>query len=61
MAKKTKTPEQLEWEAGREWREQFILRRMVALQRELQERETRPAPSTLRRRLFPWRIRLERL
>jgi hypothetical protein len=39
MAKRTKTPEEIEWEAGREWREQFVYRRLNQTQREMMERE----------------------
>jgi hypothetical protein len=64
MAKRTKTPEQIEWEAGREWRDRFVLGRMNELQREMMDRDEqgRQEPvSAVRRRLFPWRIRVERL
>lgn len=64
MAKRTKripSPEEVEWEAGREWRERFVLRRLNALQHEMEEREQTEPATTFRRRLFPWRLRLERL
>jgi hypothetical protein len=65
MTKRTRTAEEIEWEAGREWRERFIYGRLNATQREMVQREQqeqrRARVSRLRRRLFPWRIRFERL
>ena len=62
MAKRTKSPEELEWEALREERDRLLYRRLneiVRRSRAAEERRVRvPA---WRRRLFPWRIRVERL
>jgi len=60
MTKRTMTAEEREWEANREERYQWTLRALNARWREMQQRESR-TPSSLRRRLFPWRIRIERL
>jgi hypothetical protein len=65
MAKTTKTPEQLEWEANSERRDQMIYRRLNERWRESERREAKAAQmqgaSAWRRRLFPWRLRVERL
>lgn len=65
MTKSTKTPEQLEWEANRERRDQLIYRRLNERWREWELREAKAEqarqPPRMRRRLFPWRIRIERL
>jgi hypothetical protein len=61
MAKRTKTPEELEWEATREERERWMYRLLNERWREMAAREEGARTSTLRRRFFPWRIRLERL
>ncbi len=61
MKKKTMTAEQREWEANREARREWTLAVMNRRWREIEAQELRPAPSTVRRRLFPWRIRIERL
>ena len=60
MAKRTMTPEELEWEANRDARTQWVLRRLNQTWREIEQQEA-PTHSALRRRLFPWRIRVERL
>lgn len=60
MTKRTMTPDELEWEANRRARHQWTLRRLNERWREI-EGESTPEPSTARRRLFPWRIRIERL
>lgn len=60
MTKKTMTAEEREWEASREARHQWTLRLLNSQWREVQERQSQPE-STVRRRLFPWRIRIERL
>jgi hypothetical protein len=64
MTKKTKSPDQLEWEANREEREQWLYRQLNEVWRESKAHEAeKPDPTPLRgwRRLFPWRIRIERL
>jgi hypothetical protein len=60
MAKRTKSPEEIEWEATREERDRLLYGRLNEIVRRAREREDRQAPAW-RRRLFPWRIRLERL
>jgi hypothetical protein len=59
MTKETMTPEEREWRANREARHQWTLQLLNRRWRELQEAEAEP--STFRRRLFPWRIRIERI
>ncbi len=61
MTKRTMTAEEREWAANREERYQQTLRLLNSRWREAQAREQQPEPSALRRRLFPWRIRIERL
>jgi hypothetical protein len=61
MTKRTMTAEEREWEANREERHQWTLRLLNSQWRELKERESSREPSAVRRRLFPWRIRIERL
>jgi hypothetical protein len=61
MTKNTMTPEEHEWEANRDARRQWTLRQLNGLWRETQAREAERTSSRLRRRLFPWRIRIERL
>ena len=61
MTKRTMTPEEREWEENREARRQWTLRQLNGLWRETQAGAAKPTPSALRRRLFPWRIRIERL
>jgi hypothetical protein len=61
MTKRTMTPEEREWEANREERYQWTLRVLNERWREMQHERARPAGSGLRRRLFPWRIRIQRL
>lgn len=60
MAKRTRSPEQLEWEAMREERDRLLYRRLNEMVRRARDAEERPVRAW-RRRLFPWRIRLERL
>jgi hypothetical protein len=55
------TAEEREWEANREERHQWTLRSLNTQWRELKERESQGQPSAVRRRLFPLRIRIERL
>jgi hypothetical protein len=55
------TAEEREWEANREARHQWTLRVLNGRWRALQEEESRGTSSAIRRRLFPWRIRIERL
>ncbi|HET7043721.1 MAG TPA: hypothetical protein VFI37_02625 [Gaiellaceae bacterium] len=59
MAKRTKSPEELEWEAARDERDRLLYGRLNEIVRRAREREERPKSAW--RRLFPWRIRLERL
>ena len=61
MTKRTKTPEELEWDANREARDQWTLRVLNSRWREVERRELANKPSATRRRFFPWRIRIERL
>jgi hypothetical protein len=61
MTKRTITPEEREWEANRAARHEWTLRLLNSRWRKLQDREAARAPSAFRRRLFPWRIRIERL
>lgn len=61
MTKRTMTPEELEWEANREARHQWTLRRLNGLWREVERQGAQPEASAVRRRFFPWRIRIERL
>ena len=61
MTKRTMTAEEREWEANREERRQWTLRLLNNQWRELKERESSSKPSAVRRRFFPWRIRIERL
>jgi len=61
MAKRKMTPEELEWESTREERERWMYRHMNKRWRETVAREEREKTSPSRRRLFPWRIRVERL
>ena len=61
MKKKTMTAEEREWDANREARREWTLGVMNRRWREIEAQESRQAPSTVRRRLFPWRIRIERL
>jgi hypothetical protein len=62
MAKRTRTksPEELEWEATRDERDRLLYGRLNELVRRARERDERPVPRW-RRRLFPWRIRFERI
>jgi hypothetical protein len=64
MVKTTKGPEQLEWESDRARRNEMMYRRLnerweVWEELEAQQEGSKQPPS--RRRLFPWRFRLERL
>ena len=61
MTKRTMTPDEREWEANREERYQWTLRLLNARWREIEQREQSHGTPSLRRRLFPWRIRIERL
>jgi hypothetical protein len=61
MTKKTMTAEEREWEANRQARHQWTLRLMNSRWREIENSESQAEPSAVRRRLFPWRIRIERL
>jgi hypothetical protein len=61
MTKRTKTPEELEWEANREARRQWTMHLVNSRWREVEQQEARQAPSAARRRFFPWRIRIERI
>ncbi|MDX6474847.1 MAG: hypothetical protein QOH95_358 [Gaiellaceae bacterium] len=61
MTKRTTTAEEREWDANREERREWMLQLLNSRWRELQAGESRRAPSAIRRRLFPWRIRIERL
>jgi hypothetical protein len=61
MTKRTMTAEEREWEANREERHEWTLRLLNSQWREVKERESQREPSAVRRRLFPWRIRIERL
>jgi hypothetical protein len=61
MTKRTMTAEEREWEANRDARQQWILRQLNGLWRQTQAQDAQRTPSPLRRRLFPWRIRIERL
>jgi hypothetical protein len=61
MTKRTMTPEELEWDASREARRQWTLRLLNSRWREIEQQEAGQEPSATRRRLFPWRIRIERL
>ena len=61
MKKKTMTAEEREWDANREARREWTLGVMNRRWREIEAQKLQQAPSTVRRRLFPWRIRIERL
>jgi hypothetical protein len=61
MTKRTMTPEEHEWAATQEARWQWILRRLNAEWRETGSGDVPRRSSPLRRRLFPWRIHVERL
>jgi hypothetical protein len=64
MAKTTKTAEQLEREATRTRRDELISRRLDERWRHWEALEAEAAETPLearRRRLFPWRVRIERL
>ena len=53
--------EEREWAANRDERRQWTLRLLNSRWREVQAQEEQSRPSAVRRRLFPWRIRIERL
>ena len=55
------TAEEREWEANREARYQWTLRRLNETWRRAQAQEAPHNVSPFRRRFFPWRIRIERL
>jgi hypothetical protein len=61
MTKRTMTAEEREWDESREARQQWIFRRMNRTWREVQAQDAARPHSAVRRRLFPWRIRVERL
>jgi hypothetical protein len=61
MTKTTRTADEREWDANREARRQWALEQTNRTWREVESGDgTRPV-SAIRRRLFPWRIRMERL
>ena len=61
MAKRAMTAEEREWDESREARQQWIFRRMNRTWREVQAQEAPTHHSAIRRLLFPWRIRVERV
>jgi hypothetical protein len=61
MTKRTMTAEEREWAENREARHQWTLRALNSRWREIAESESQEKPSAVRHRLFPWRIRIERL
>jgi hypothetical protein len=61
VAKTTKTAEQVEWESTREERERWLYRHLNDGWRETVNRKECATVSPLRRLLFPWRVRVERL
>jgi len=61
MTKRTMTADEREWEEGREARWQWTVRQLNKTWRDVQAQEAAGEPSTMRRRLFPWRIHIERL
>ena len=61
MTKRTMTADEREWEEGREARWQWTVRQLNKTWRDVQAQEATKERSTMRRRLFPWRIHIERL
>jgi hypothetical protein len=61
MAKRTMTAEEREWEATRAARRDWLFRQMNKSWRDVQATEASESHRRIRRRFFPWRIRVERL
>jgi hypothetical protein len=55
------TAEEREWEATRDARRDWVLRQMNKSWRDVQAAEASESHRRIRRRFFPWRIRVERL